>query len=182
MVANALSSPSAPRRRATRAQAQAEAAGRQHLDVIAASVPEVVRAAGGWLADQALSGWDVNVYVPDSDDVTPLRILGVTAHPIAAAPPAPRKPQTPSVLAISADATGTGLRVGERVAAEHHCEIAELAVWGGAASVGLADRLHSVQYTLSIAARAFKSHALRAAGVAEECGEPTEVFHARARA
>ena len=55
MAANAFAAASQPRRRSTRAQAEADAAARHRLDVIAASVSDVIRSAGGWLADRYLA-------------------------------------------------------------------------------------------------------------------------------
>ena len=53
---------------------------RYRLDVVAASVADVVRFAGGWLFDRAMAGWDVTVLltdrVADHRDERPLHILG----------------------------------------------------------------------------------------------------------
>ena len=50
---------------------------RYRLDVVAASVLDVVEAAGGWLFDRRMAGWDVTVLVPEEEDAHALRILGV---------------------------------------------------------------------------------------------------------
>ena len=42
---------------------------RYRLDVIAASVLDVVEAAGGLLFDRRMAGWDVTVLVPEGEDV-----------------------------------------------------------------------------------------------------------------
>ena len=49
---------------------------RYRLDVVAASVVDVVRFAGGWLFDRSMAGWDVTVLVADHPDDRPLQILG----------------------------------------------------------------------------------------------------------
>ena len=103
MAANAFAAASQPRRRSTRAQAEADAAARHRLDVIAASVSDVIRSAGGWLADRALAGWGVNVFVPDTEDAEPLRILGVTAHSLAEVPARCQESRRPTAVAVSAD-------------------------------------------------------------------------------
>jgi hypothetical protein len=58
---------------------------RARLTVIASSLAEVVRYAGGWLFDQAMAGWDVAVLTADHADPRPLRILGARAYASAPA-------------------------------------------------------------------------------------------------
>jgi hypothetical protein len=41
---------------------------RYRLDVVASSVVDVVRFAGGWLFDRAMAGWDVSVLLTDLAD------------------------------------------------------------------------------------------------------------------
>ena len=50
---------------------------RYRLDVVAASVADVVRFAGGWMYDRVMAGWDVTVLLADDVDERPLRVLGV---------------------------------------------------------------------------------------------------------
>ena len=181
MAASALASSSHPRKRSTRAEAEADATARHRLDVIAASVPDVVRSAGGWLADRALAGWDVNVFVPDTDDVAPLRILGVTPHRLTEVLPSGRNPRPPTAMAISADIVSADSGVREHLVAEFAREIPEVTMWGTEVPHGMGERFHSVEHVLSTAARAFKSHAMRAAAIDEDRAGPTEVFHAGSR-
>ena len=49
---------------------------RYRLDVVASSVVDVVRFAGGWLFDRAMAGWDVTVLIADRPDDRPLQVLG----------------------------------------------------------------------------------------------------------
>src|ERR1700688_3322744 len=49
---------------------------RPRLAVLAPSVVEVVRSAGGWLFDRAMAGWNVTVITSDHSDSRPLQILG----------------------------------------------------------------------------------------------------------
>ena len=58
---------------------------RYRLDVVAPSVPEVVRFAGGWLVDRVMAGWDVTVLIDTNEDLRPLEILGVD-HPALVEP------------------------------------------------------------------------------------------------
>ena len=64
-------------------RAEAGAATRHRLDVIAGSVPDVIRSAGGWLADRALAGWDVNVFRARCRRCRALADLGVTPRRLA---------------------------------------------------------------------------------------------------
>ena len=167
MPANALASAPGPRRRSTRAQAEADAAARHRLDLIGASVPDVICSAGAWLADRALAGWDVNVFVPETDDVAPLRILGVTPRPLAEVH---RDPRPPTAVAVSADA--------RHLLAEFAGEVAELTVWGAEVPPGAGAVFQSVEHVPSTAARAFKAYALRAAAVEDGAAGDSEVFQA----
>ena len=50
---------------------------RYRLDVVAPSVLDAVRYAGGWIYDRVMAGWDVTVLVGGGDDdMRPLQILG----------------------------------------------------------------------------------------------------------
>jgi hypothetical protein len=176
MPADALASSPHPRRRSTRAEAEEDATARHRLDVMAASVQEVVCAAGGWLADRALAGWDVNVFVPDPDDVAPLRILGVTPHRLADALLSRRAVRPPTAVAVSAHLISTDATVREHVAQVSR-DVPEVTVWG-AVPTGMVDRFQSVEHVPSTAARAFKIYAMRAAALDEDLVARSEVLHA----
>ncbi len=180
MAANAFATAPRPRRRSTHAEAEADAAARHRLDVIAGSVPDVIRSAGGWLADRALAGWDVNVFVPDADDPAPLRILGVTPQRLTDAPAYRADPHRPTAVAVSADMMSTESTVCEHLADEIARDVPEVTVWGREVPPDMAERLQSVEHVPSNAARAFKRHAMRAAGLDD--APPTEVFHSGPRA
>ncbi len=172
MAASAFAATPRPRRRTTHAEAEAGAAARHRLDVIAGSVPDVIRSAGGWLADRALAGWDVNVFVPDADDAAPLRILGVTPHRLADAPAYRAQPHRPTAVAVSAD-------MREHLADEITRGVPEVTVWGRDVPPDMAERLQSVEHVPSGAARAFKRHAMHAAALDDS--PATEVFHSGSR-
>ena len=49
---------------------------RYRLDVVAPTVLDAVKFAGGWVYDRVMAGWDVTVLIGDDEDVRPLEILG----------------------------------------------------------------------------------------------------------
>ena len=64
---------------------------RYRVDVVAASVADVVRGAGGWIFDRTMQGWAVNVVVPQPGDTRPIAILGATVNEaIGSEHPAPQ--------------------------------------------------------------------------------------------
>jgi hypothetical protein len=154
--------------------------GKYQLDVTACDVADVVRSAGGWLYDRARAGWDVTVVVSHDDDVTPLRILGVrteqaTSEADATAPPTAR------ALAVSACAMADSGPLRDDVLRALKRGLTEVTLWGDSGAGGIERGVESVDHVLSAAARAFKSHALRAAGVDEPVG-PVETFRRRSTA
>lgn len=50
------------------------------VDVVACSVADAVRRAGGWIFDHTMQGWTVNVRVPQPCDSRPLEILGAIVN------------------------------------------------------------------------------------------------------
>lgn len=147
----------------TRAGAAVERHGKYQLDVTARDVVEVVRQAGGWLYDRAMAGWDVTVLVEGHCDVTPLRILGVrTERPAADEDPA--APPRSRALAVSASVMASNPHLHDEVLRELKRGYAEVTIWGDLGASGLERRVEPADHTLSAAARAFKGHALRAAG------------------
>ena len=148
--------------------------GKYQLDVTARDVADVVRNAGGWLYDRATAGWDVTAEVTGDCDLTPLRILGVrtvrsNADDDATAPP------RALALAASADAMAGSDPLRDDVLRALKRGLTEVTLWGDG---GLERGVESVEHELSAAARAFKAHALRAAGVDEPVG-PIETFQRR---
>ncbi|MCV7377727.1 hypothetical protein BST11_03620 [Mycobacterium alsense] len=137
---------------------------RYRLDVVAASVVDVVRFAGGWLFDRAMAGWDVTVLLTDEDepDSRPLQILGARVldldHALAAAGSRPR----PQALAAAADLLGCDSRVRTGVLRALDQGVTEVTLWGDTWPADL-DSLAPVQHRLSMAASTFKGRALAAA-------------------
>jgi len=130
--------------------------------VVATAVGPMVEAAGGFLCDRGRAGWDVKVLLAEPCDPRPLAILGVSGY-------GPQETSVDIASQIRGLPRGTTVVVG-----------AELRVEFGQ---GLAP----IRHELSPAARAFKTHALRAAarsGTAEPveelyrvCGESYRRLH-----
>jgi hypothetical protein len=139
--------------------------GKYQLDVTACDVTDVVRHAGGWLYDRAMSGWDVSVLVSDAGDVTPLRILGLRTQRLGPEDD-PTAPPRALALAASTDALAANSLLREDVLRAMKRGLVEVTLWGGPGSGGF----QSVEHVLSSAARAFKAHAWRAAGLDEPVG------------
>jgi len=144
------------------------------LTVVATETSDVVAGAGGWLYDRVRAGWKVNVVVPVSCDVRPLEILGVQAR--HAGRDAGDLPAEPAALAVPARlfAADQGLR--RHVTEALRRGTAEVTMWGPCATADLGYRVDRVQYRLSTAARAFKAHALAAAGITTAVAN-VEQFH-----
>jgi hypothetical protein len=154
--------------------------GKYQLDVTACDVADVVRSAGGWLYDRARAGWDVTVVVSHDDDVTPLRILGVRTEQANAEADA-TAPPTARALAVSACAIADNGPLRDDVLRALKRGLTEVTLWGDSGARGIERGVDSVDHVLSAAARAFKSHALRAAGVDEPVGT-IESFQRRSTA
>ena len=144
------------------------------IDVVACTVEDLVRSAGGWLFDRISAGWTVKVVMSEQGDIRPLQILGV-----------------PSVSAGAAAATKDfGYRAcgGRRPTRERRrpSRVHRDGAWSQAArrshcGVMLPDILNrhvkTEQHRLSNAARMFKAQALRAASLPHERVGPTETLH-----
>lgn len=157
----------APRLRATR----------HHLVVEAESVVDAVTAAGGLIFDRASAGWRVEVRLTTCDDDRALRILGVTASEGSDAHAAE---STPDALIVAAGMLRANDAASTRFLAAAQADISELAVWGGEWPRELKRGIGRVEHRLSISARAFKLHALRAAGARPQSWA-TESFHSGPR-
>lgn len=148
-----------------------------NLTVIANDVESVVAAAGGWLCDRMRAGWRVTARVPAGHDVHALTILGVRAEPVESVVDALRGLST---VAIAVDARI--LRHDERVRRELlrlvDDERAEVTLWGESTLFESDARFQRVRHPLSVAARAYKSRALRATGQTQDDGAVEEFLGA----
>jgi hypothetical protein len=138
-------------------------------------VVDVVRLAGGWLFDQAMAGWDVSVIVADHSDARPLQILGAITLDLESALASPHGP-CPKVIAVSADLYQTDSRVRRGVLDNLDKGETEVMLLGDTFPDDLDERFGVGSHRLSMAARAFKAHALAAAAVSVDSIGATETF------
>jgi hypothetical protein len=136
---------------------------RYRLDVVAASVVDVVRFAGGWLFDRAMAGWDVTVLVADHPDDRPLQILGARVVDLEDALASMELRLRPQALAAAADLFGCDARVRQGVLQALDHGATEVTLWGEGWPAELDESVGLVQHRLSMAAQIFKSQALAAA-------------------
>ncbi|MGE2690765.1 hypothetical protein [Mycolicibacterium pulveris] len=158
-------------------EAAKDAAGADHrhqVTVFAADVAALVSASGGWLYDRASAGWTVNVVV-DTDDVRPLTILGATPVSADAASVLDHSAAA-NAFAVSADLLRSDADLRDKVLRLWHSADTEVTVWGQFWPDELGRRIDPLQHRLSVAARAFKAHALAAAGVPHRGVAPTETL------
>ena len=149
---------------------------RYRLDVVAATVVDVVRFAGGWLFDRAMAGWDVTVLVADHPDVRPLQILGAQVVDLEDALASVRSRPRPQALAAAADLFGCDPRVRQGVLGALDHGVTEVTLWGLNWPAELDDSVGLVQHRLSTAAHMFKAQALAAAAVSHDTIGQVETF------
>ena len=144
------------------------------LSVVAADPLDAVHAAGGWMCDRVRAGWKVNVLVPQRFDPRPLDILGVRACALEA--DLDRLTTDPAALAVSARAWDLDARMRRNVVRAVERRTVEVSVWGSHPPE-VAGRVQAVRHRLTPAARAFKAHALIAAGGDPATVTSAEEFH-----
>lgn len=171
--------------------------GKYQLDVTACDVIDLVQHAGGWLYDRSMAGWAVRVTLPNGDaDVTALRILGLHAARTDSSADSDTDigaesgatPTRALALAASADALARDPALRADVLRAMNRGLVEVTLWGGSAGApgrsgpashfganGYDSPVEATEHVLSAAARAFKAHALRAAGLNQSVG-PVETF------
>ena len=149
---------------------------RYRLDVVAATVVDVVRFAGGWLFDRAMAGWDVTVLVADHPDDRPLQILGAQVLDLEDALASVDSRPRPQALAAAADLFGCDSRVRQGVLQALDHGVTEVTLWGENWPAELDESVGLVQHRLSMAAQIFKAQALAAAAVPQGSIGHTEIF------
>ncbi len=153
---------------------------RYRLDVVASSVADVVRFAGGWLFDRAMAGWDVTVLLTDEPverpDNRPLQILGAQTLDLESALASVQTRPRPQALAVAANLFGCDSRVRQGVLRALDHGATEVTLWGETWPAELDDSVGLVQHPLSMAAQTFKARALAAAGVPEASIAGAETF------
>jgi hypothetical protein len=145
------------------------------LDVVACSAADVVGSIGGWLFDRARAGWDVNVLLPQRCDSRPLHILGMQVADLDSQILSTTTECAGRGLAVSADMFVADARIKQAVLTALDRWMTEVTLWQDDWPLAVGHRTTPVQHVLSGAARAFKRHALAAAGVPGTVG-PTETL------
>jgi hypothetical protein len=146
------------------------AAVKYHLDVVASNPADVVRSVGGWLYDRVRAGWEVNVLLPQRCDTRPLQILGMQASELDAQLPGVSPGCAARGLAVSAEMFASDVRIRQQVLKALDRWMTEVTLWHDDWPLTVGHRTTTVQHVLSGAARAFKRHALTAAGIADTVG------------
>jgi hypothetical protein len=149
---------------------------RYRLDVVAPTVLDAVRFAGGWVYDRVMAGWDVTVLVGDDDDVRPLEILGAEVRDLESVLASWEDRPNPQTVAVAADLFDRDARVRQGVLEALEQGATEVTLWGEGLPAELDESVDSVQHRLSSAARAFKAQALAAANAPDAAVGNTEIF------
>jgi hypothetical protein len=136
---------------------------RYRLDVVAPTVLDAVRFAGGWVYDRVMAGWDVTVLVGSDEDVRPLEILGADVRDLESVLQSWEDRPHPQTVAVAADLFAVDARVRGHVLNALDQGATEVTLWGDSLPAELDESVDSVQHQLSAAARAFKAQALAAA-------------------
>ncbi|MDT5333875.1 MAG: hypothetical protein QOF31_5172 [Mycobacterium sp.] len=149
---------------------------RYRLDVVAPTVLDAVRFAGGWVYDRVMAGWDVTILVGDDGDVRPLEILGAEVRDLESVLASWEERPHPQTVAVAADLFDRDARVRQGVLEALEQGATEVTLWGDGLPAELDDSVDSVQHRLSSAARAFKAQALAAANAPDAAVGNTEIF------
>jgi hypothetical protein len=157
------------------------AAVKYRLDVVAASPADAVCSVGGWLYDRVRAGWEVNVLLPQQCDTRPLQILGTQASDLDSHLSAASIGSPARGLAVSAEMFASDTRIRQEVLTALDRWLTEVTLWHDGWPLAVGHRTITVQHVLSDAARAFKRHALAAAGMADTVS-PTETLRSDTKA
>lgn len=148
---------------------------KRRLTVIAPSLADVVLYAGGRLFDLITGGWDGVVLTADHADPRPLRILGARALDLETALAGPPAGRYLDAIMVEANLYSSDARVRQMVYRARGEGLTDAMLWGDDWPADLDAAAHPVRHRLSVAARAFKAHALAAAAVPADVSD-IEVF------
>jgi hypothetical protein len=124
-----------------------------------------------------MRGWEVNALTADQDDPRPLRILGAHAHGLdAVLASSAVLGYCLRAIAVPAELYGSDKRVRTMVLNVLATRSADVRLWGDTQPESLVSGVNLVCHEPSVAARAFKAHALAAAGLPVEEALRPEVF------
>lgn len=135
---------------------------RYRLDVVAPTVLDAVRFAGGWVYDRVMAGWDVTILVAGDEDVRPLQILGARTLDLESVLESWQERPHPQTVAVAAEMFERDPRVLAHVRTALDQGATEVTLWGRLPAE-LDGSVDSAEHHLSAAARAFKAKALAAA-------------------
>jgi hypothetical protein len=145
------------------------------LNVLGATVADVVASAGGWVFDRAMAGWEVNVLVTTPDVVRPVEILGARCFDLDTGLQLMKKGGYPHALAVATDVFDGDERVRQAVLAALRRGSTEISFWGAGSPASVDRTVRSVKHPLTAAAKAFKAQALTAIAATQAPGA-TETF------
>ena len=136
---------------------------RYRLDVVAPTVLDAVKFAGGWVYDRVMAGWDVTVLIAADEDVRSLEILRAEVRDLESVLESWEDRPHPQTIAVAADLFERDDRLRQGVLSALEQGATEVTLWGERLPAELDNSVDSVQHQLSAAARAFKAQALAAA-------------------
>lgn len=128
---------------------------------MAVDTADSVSAAGGLIFDSIRAGWIVDIYLESLNDERALYVLG--ARSVALPEAFEFEHEWPDAVFLSAAVHDRHQGVQRLVAGCIRRQISDIGAWGG--SVPGLDAEAMGEHRLSTAARAFKPHALNAAGL-----------------
>ncbi|RAV08050.1 hypothetical protein DQP55_19990 [Mycolicibacterium sp. GF69] len=135
---------------------------RYRLDIVAPTVGDAVKYAGGWIYDRVMAGWDVTVLVGGDEDVRPLTILGAETLDLESVLAEWEERPHPQTVAVAANMIDRDARVRQHVRNALDQGGTEVTLWGERLPAELDSSVDSVEHHLSAAAKAFKARALSA--------------------
>lgn len=147
--------------------------------VVAPTTTDAVRFTGGWLFDWVMAGWEAMVLTTDHTNSRPLRILGASPIDLECALTSSARDPWPQSIAVDARLCESDARVRRVVWHAIDKGVADIRLWGDQCWKDFDGQVNAVQYRLSVAARAFKSHALAATAAQVDPIGVTETFRMR---
>lgn len=130
---------------------------------------DAVRYTGGLLFDRVMAGWDVTVLLADFSNLRPLEILGATPVDLEAGLEFQGHDLRPQAVAVAADLFETDTRIRSGLLDTLEGGRTEVTLWGERPTE-IDSRIGMVEHRLSVAAKAFKAHALAAADLPDAVG------------
>ncbi|WP_166902862.1 hypothetical protein [Mycobacterium sp. DL440] len=151
---------------------------RYELIVLGTSATDVVCSVGGRIADRAMSGWDVTVFLPNVSDDCPIRILGAKVLPLDKLATA-ASAQGPTAIAMAYELVSTDRRAQRYLTGRFVKPPKEVTLWGSLPSSAANDWV-TARHVASMSGRAFKAHAMAAASTTTVSRSESEVLHSPA--